>query len=114
TFTCATACTLVVTDGFIAIDKFELFDFGISVGSTSDPSGDRAHSCSNDELACLADPQMSHGAFLLAAGDHSITGIHLIGTPGAAFAIVPPVPDPATLALLGAGLLMLVGVRRRA
>jgi PEP-CTERM motif-containing protein len=114
TFTCVTTCELVVTDGFIAIDQFELFDSGTSLGSTSVPSGDRAHSCSNDEVACLADPQMSHGAFVLAAGDHTITGIHLIGSPGAAFFIVSAVPEPASLALIGVGLLMLLGMRRRA
>ncbi len=83
TFTCASACTLVVTDGFLAVDQFELFDSGSSLGSTSAPTGGSGHSCSNNEVACLADPLMSHGSFLLAAGDHTITGTHLIGAPGA-------------------------------
>jgi hypothetical protein len=113
TFVCPGACTLTVTDGFIAVDQFEFFDFGVSLGNTSAPSGDPAHSCSNDELACLADPQMSHGAFILAAGAHSITGTHLIGIPGAAFFIVS-VPEPGPLLLIGVGLLVLIGMRRRA
>ena len=117
TFSCASACTLVVTDGFLAVDQFELFDAGSSLGSTSAPTGGGGHSCSNDELACLADPLMSHGSFLLAAGDHTITGTHLIGVPGAAFFIVTvptSVPEPASLALIGVALLMVVGIRRRA
>jgi hypothetical protein len=113
TFTCAAACELTVTDGFQAVDQFEFFDFGVSLGSTSAPSGDPAHNCGNDELGCLADPQMSHGAFLLAAGGHSITGTHLIGVPGAAFFIVSAVPEPGALMLIGVGLLVLIGMRRR-
>jgi len=117
TFTCSSTCTLVVTDGFLAVDQFELFDSGSSLGSTSAPTGGSGHSCSNDEVACLADPLMSHGTFLLAAGDHTITGTHLIGVPGAAFFIVTvpvSVPEPASLALIGVALLMVVGIRRRA
>jgi hypothetical protein len=113
TFTCATTCELTVTDGFQAIDQFQFFDFGASLGDTSAPSGDPAHNCGNDELGCLADPQMSHGMFLLAAGDHSITGTHLLGMPGAAFFIVSAVPEPGSLMLIGVGLLALVGIRRR-
>jgi PEP-CTERM motif len=112
TFTCATTCVLTVTDGFQAVDQFELFDFGASIGSTSAPSGDRAHTCSNDELACLADPEISHGFFILAAGDHSITGLHLTGLPGAGFLILAA-PEPGTVMLIGLGLLALVTARRR-
>ena len=112
TFVCAGPCVLTATDGFIAVDQFEFFDFGVSLGNTSAPSGDSAHTCGNDELGCLADPQMSHGAFVLAAGAHSITGTHLIGIPGAAFFIVS-VPEPGPLLLIGIGLLVLIAMRRR-
>jgi hypothetical protein len=116
-FTCTAECVVTFTDGFLAIDQFRIFDFGAALGDTSAPSGDAGHTCGADELACLADPQMSHGAFTVGAGAHSITGISIAGDPrfpGAAFFIVSAVPEPASLALLGAGLLMLVGMRRRA
>ncbi len=117
TFDCpATAphCKLIVTDGFLAVDQFELFNLGTSIGTTSVPSGDATHSCGNDELGCLADPQMSHGVFILAPGaSYSITGMHIAGIPGAGFFIVT-IPEPGSLMLIGAGLLMLFGVRRRA
>lgn len=114
-FACAGNCVITVTDGFLARDEFELFDSLVSIGTTSPTAGTSAISCGNDELACLANPNFSHGAFLLAAGAHSITGIHTLGIPGAAFFIVTAVvPEPAPLLLIGAGLLMLIGMRRRA
>ena len=114
TFNCPIyKCHLIVTDGFLAIDQFQLFDFGVSIGLTSAPSGDANHSCGTDELGCLADAQMSHGVFIVGFGAHSITGFHVVGIPGAGFMIVK-IPEPGTLALMGVGLLMLVGLRRRA
>jgi hypothetical protein len=114
TFTCpASHCKIRVTDGFLAVDQFELFDFGVSLGLTSVPSGDSSHSCGTDELGCLADDQMSHGFFTVGAGDHSITGLHQAGIPGAGFLIVK-VPEPATVLLIALGLLMLGMSRRRA
>jgi hypothetical protein len=111
TFDClsTTHCKLVVTDGFLSVDQFELFDFGVSLGLTSAPTpGDN---CGNDELACLADADFSHGVFVLAPGPHSITGIHTLGIPGAGFLIV--MPEPGTLLLLGAALLGFATLRRR-
>ena len=98
--------TLTVTDGFQQGDQFQLFDFGVSIGSTSAVATDATHSCSNDEAACLADPLMSHGAFLLAAGMHSLTGI-VSNSPygaGAAFFRIGAVPEPGSLALFALAL----------
>lgn len=114
TFDCpADHCKIIVTDGFLAIDRFELFDFGVSLGLTSAPSGDAQHTCGNDELACLADAEMGHGVFYVGQGAHSITGLHVAGIPGAGFLRVA-VPEPGTLLLIGAGMLMALGLRRRA
>lgn len=118
TFDCPTDhCKVIVTDGFLPIDQFQFFDGATSIGITSNPSGDVGHTCGADPVACLADPQMSHGFFVvLGSGAHSLTGILTKGDPalpGTGFFMVT-VPEPGTLVLIGAGLLMLFGMRRRA
>jgi hypothetical protein len=116
TITLATPMLLVVTDGFQQGDEFELFDFGLSIGSTSANADDSGHSCSNNEITCLADPLMSHGSFLLAAGDHSLTGIVTdspFGGGAGFFIITQQVPEPGALALLGIALAGLAFIRRK-
>src|SRR5882724_854782 len=63
--------TLSVVDVFLAGDRFEVFDFGSSLGLTSAPvaTGD----CGDDPAICLIDPDMSHAVLALGAGAHSIT-----------------------------------------
>ena len=87
------------------------FDNNVSLGLTDavaagQPGGDV---CGNAVLSCLANPLMSHGTFLLGAGNHSLTGI-ATNSPfgqGAAFFIiraVTQVPEPGSLALVALAL----------
>lgn len=116
TFTAgADGAVLIVTDAFLSGDQFEVLDFGAPIGFTSVP-GD-AVDCGDDPVPCLADPDMSHGFFLMAAGNHSITIAPSAGEPGSAYLMVDTtqvVPEPATLMLLGTGTAMtLLRARRR-
>ena len=73
----------------------------------------------NDPLTCLVDPLYSSGTFLLGPGSHSISITVLNGVDGgggAWFGFEAPsgaVPEPATTALVGLGLLGLAAWRRR-
>jgi hypothetical protein len=117
TFNSVGGSLLTVTDAFTAGDRFQIFDFGASFGLTSLPVD--SSNCGDDPVPCLADPNISHGQFLLAAGPHSLTIIPTLapsdGGSGFLFvtAATTPVPEPATCALLGSSLLALVFMRRR-
>jgi len=117
TFNSVSGSVLTVTDAFEAGDRFRVFDFGGSLGLTSLPLG--SSNCGDDPVPCLADPNICHGQFLLAAGPHSLTIVPTLAPSGGGtgFLIVEaattPVPEPATYALLATSLFALIFARRR-
>jgi hypothetical protein len=100
----AGGATLTVTDAFESGDQFEVLDFGVPLGFTS--AAGLGSDCGDDPVTCLADANFSHGFFLMAAGNHSIT-IAPSASPfgsGAAYLIleaVQTIPEPGTLVLFG-------------
>jgi hypothetical protein len=103
---------LTVVDLFNLTDSFDIFDFGALLGTTSAPGGG---DCGDDIGGCLANPNASFGVFNLGGGNHSITIQQVLGTPGAAaFQVTPAaVPEPSTLSLAAAGILLAGFSRRR-
>lgn len=102
----AGGATLSVVDAFEAGDAFQVFDFGVPIGSTSVPVG--GVDCGDDPVACLSTPGMSMGVFALAAGAHSLSLVALDGSSlGSGYLQVTgsqAVPEPASLALTLAAL----------
>jgi PEP-CTERM motif len=113
----ATGSTLTVTDAFSSGDRFELFDFGASIGLTS--AFGASVNCGDDPVPCLADAGMSHGVFALASGNHSITIEVAEGGFGSGYLLLQDgggaeaVPEPATLVLFASGAATALYRRRR-
>lgn len=113
--TLAGPALLIVTDCCQPGDRFELFDGGVSLGLTTLVATSDTFECGTPD-SCLADPLMSHGAFLLGAGSHSLTGI-VTASPhgsGEGWFRIAAVPEPGSAALIGLALGIVAVVRRRA
>jgi hypothetical protein len=104
---------LTVLDAFTSGDRFDVFDFGQLIGSTSLPAR-QAVDCGDDPATCLATAGMSTGVFTLGAGDHSLSLIATqTGGLGSAYLRVAAVPEPASMALVMGALGLLWGTRKR-
>ena len=112
TFTLSQAGILTVTDAFNIGDSFDVFDFGVLIGST--PPVAQFDTCGSDPVPCSMNPNVSHAVFSLAVGPHAIT--IMARDPaiaaGAAYFRVDEVPDPTTLLLLATGLGGAISVRK--
>jgi hypothetical protein len=72
TFTAPSGGAMItVTDAFLRGDQFDVLDNNVLIGTTSAPV--TTGSCGDNPDLCVADPQVSHGVFNVAAGPHSIT-----------------------------------------
>ena len=109
TFLAMAGTTLTVVDAFTVGDRFEVFDFGAPVGTTSLPIG--TGDCGDDPVPCLADPSVSHGIFGLAAGPHSISIVPLSSLDGGGSGYLQVaavgVPEPGSIVLLSESLIVL-------
>lgn len=112
TFTLLGPGIITVTDAAQSGDAFDIFDFGILIGST--PNVPIAGTiCGADPVPCSLDPLVSHGVFSLTAGPHSITIVERIGRCCVGYFRVDEVPEPTTLLLLASGLGGAISLARR-
>lgn len=113
TITTTEPTTLTVLDGFLPGDQFDIHDFAIDLGPTSTPG--TGGPCGGSISCAFNHSAFSERDYPLDPGSHSITGTHILGAePGAGFfEVTPAVPEPASLALLGAAVIGMSVIRLR-
>jgi hypothetical protein len=110
----AAGAVFTVTDLQWDIDSFEVWDNGALVGATPLAGSATTFTCGIDPEVCIA-ANFSHGSFVFGAGAHSIElfNVDPEGRSGDGAFRLDPVPEPATLLLVGSGLVGLTLRRRR-
>ncbi|MEX0679416.1 MAG: PEP-CTERM sorting domain-containing protein [Pirellulales bacterium] len=113
TFNALTNVVLDVTDDFLKGDRFEVFDFGASLGLTS--LVPVAEGLELGPEAAFNDPSYSSGSYLLGPGAHSITMATVVSPydGGRGYLRVTPEPSSALLAVVGIVGLCGYALRRR-
>jgi hypothetical protein len=114
TFNAATAVRLDVTDDFDQGDRFEVYDFGASIGLTSLVAIDDGGEVGPE--AAFNSALWSSGSFLLSAGAHSITIAAVVNTSnvGRGYLRALTIPEPSSIVIgVLAMITLLMGARVR-